>query len=253
LREEDVSAHVAAREAVDVWALQGQRLPSVEEYLAARWDTPLWKPPGVEMSYCPYGYELLGQIVVRVSGRALEDLARERIFCPLGMEDTSFVVPEGTRHQVVRRAEDHVGADLLNSRELQEEPYANFGAFGPALDMARVGQLFLDGGAHGEQRLFGPAAIAEMTRNQIGGLSAWWEQVFLREAGWSYAWSVRLDKRGVGVLSSSATLENGGYGGLHMWVDPASELIGVYFSVQPGTRWCADLFADAVTAAVVDL
>src|SRR5439155_2982002 len=46
------------------------------------------------MSYCDYNYDLLGDMVRRVSTRTLADAAAERIFQPLGMADTYFVVPE---------------------------------------------------------------------------------------------------------------------------------------------------------------
>jgi serine-type D-Ala-D-Ala carboxypeptidase len=57
----------------------------INEYLFLRYDAPLWKPPGVEMFYGNYNYDLLGEIVRRVSGQALADFARTRIFEPLGM------------------------------------------------------------------------------------------------------------------------------------------------------------------------
>jgi hypothetical protein len=43
-----------------------------------------------------------------------------------------------------------------------------------------------------------------------------------------------------------------------MWVDPVYDIVGVYFSVTLELLdtvrpiWCADLFQNAVTAAVVD-
>src|SRR5262245_19644837 len=46
--------------------------------------------PGVEHLYSNSGYVLLSIIVHRVSGRPLDDFARERIFTPLGMRSTRF-------------------------------------------------------------------------------------------------------------------------------------------------------------------
>jgi CubicO group peptidase (beta-lactamase class C family) len=46
--------------------------------------------PGSEVSYNNSGYVLLAEIVKRVSGKALPEFARERIFEPLGMRDTQF-------------------------------------------------------------------------------------------------------------------------------------------------------------------
>ncbi len=47
-------------------------------------------PPGAEHLYSNSGYVLLSIIVHRVSGRPLDEFARERIFAPLGMRDTRF-------------------------------------------------------------------------------------------------------------------------------------------------------------------
>jgi CubicO group peptidase (beta-lactamase class C family) len=47
-------------------------------------------PPGDEYSYTNTGYFLLGQIVENVSGKTLNQFARERIFKPLGMSHTFY-------------------------------------------------------------------------------------------------------------------------------------------------------------------
>ena len=56
------------------------------------------------MIYSNHNYELLGEIVRRLSGRSIEEQARERIFDPLGMRDSYYVVPESVAPRVVQRA-----------------------------------------------------------------------------------------------------------------------------------------------------
>jgi CubicO group peptidase (beta-lactamase class C family) len=86
LRDEDVNAHAAKkRGVVAIPPPEATQHPWINEYLFLRYDVPLWKPPGVEMFYGNYNYDLLGEIVRRVSGQALADFARTRIFEPLGM------------------------------------------------------------------------------------------------------------------------------------------------------------------------
>lgn len=46
--------------------------------------------PGSQFSYSNSNYLLMAELVQRTSGRSLRDFARERIFEPLGMEDTRF-------------------------------------------------------------------------------------------------------------------------------------------------------------------
>lgn len=145
--------------------------PEVHEHMFLRYDTPLWKPPGTEMSYSSLGIAFIGEIVRRVSGQSLAEFARERIFDPLGMKDSFYSVPASMRHRVVRRpAEDP--ASYFDSLEVQEAPWAGGAAFSSPRDMAIFGQMFLNGGTYGEAQVLSRAAVAAMTRNQIPGIRA---------------------------------------------------------------------------------
>src|SRR5439155_12367210 len=129
LRDQDVNAHAAKkRSVIAIPPPEETQHPWINEYLFLRYDAPLWKPPGVEMSYCSYDYNLLGEIVRRVSGQALADFASERLFEPLGMQDTFYIVPDAVRARIVRRPLDAPfaaalrmsGAPGLETRELQK-------------------------------------------------------------------------------------------------------------------------------------
>jgi CubicO group peptidase (beta-lactamase class C family) len=96
-----------------------------------------------------------------------------------------------------------------------------------------------------------------MTRNQIPGISARSGDEFFPEASWGLGWSLPADKRGLcsGTLQSAKTVHHSGAGGTYLWVDPAYELVGVYFEVAPSFASppkCRSLFMNAVTAAIVD-
>lgn len=66
----------------------------------------LSRPPGAEMNYAFLCYELLKALVERVSARSFAELIQERIFSPLGMEDSYVVVPESVRSRIVKRPAD---------------------------------------------------------------------------------------------------------------------------------------------------
>jgi CubicO group peptidase (beta-lactamase class C family) len=233
--------------------VQPTQHPRVAAYLAGQYAAPLAKPPGTEMHYSSHGMELLGEVVRRVSGQSLATFAHARIFETLGMGDTSYGVPEEARGKVVRRPPDAPDAAMLNSREFQETPWAGGGVFSTAWDMAVFAQMFLNRGRYDETVVLSPASVAEMTRNQIPGLSARWLDETFREASWGYGWSIRGPKHAFfgGSLFSPAAFEHIGAGGVQLWADPAYDLVGVFFSAE--TRgWPADLFVNAATAAVVD-
>jgi CubicO group peptidase (beta-lactamase class C family) len=262
LRDQELEACARSKGAITVDdVFGGARVPCAADFLAARYDAPLWQAPGMEMSYCSYNYELLGEIIGRVSGRPLATFAHERIFRPLGMVDSFYVVPDAVRHRILRRPADAAVADILERPELQEEPYASFGVYSTALDTAIFGQMFLNQGCYGDAQILSRAAVAEMTRNQIPGISARASEEYFPEASWSFGWNVHGDKKAGydGSLRSARSFGHDGLGGVLLWVDPIYELVGAYFSVVlrdvppfDYPEWCADLFINIATAAVVE-
>ena len=255
LRQEDVNAHAEKNKGtVEIPPPDETQHPRVNEHLFLRYDAPLWKPPGAEMSYCSYGYDLVGEIVRRVSGRSLDDFARERIFEPLGMKDTYYIVPGSVGHRIVKRPADALPADF-DIQEHQETPWACGGAYSTAMDMVIFGQMFLNRGTYGDTRILSPASVTEMTRNQIPGIGSGHGDEFFPEASWGFGWSVCGSKKSLNyaeTLHSPKAFTHGGAGGTFLWVDPVYEIAGAYFSVR-FERSCADLFMNAVTAAVVDV
>src|SRR6266852_3155490 len=57
-------------------------------------------PPGARFVYSDINFELLGEIVHRLSGKMLDVYAREKIFQPLGMAETMFNPPASLRKRI---------------------------------------------------------------------------------------------------------------------------------------------------------
>jgi CubicO group peptidase (beta-lactamase class C family) len=222
--------------------------PEVHAHMWLRYDAPLARPPGTEMSYCNLGIALMGEIVRRVSGRSFHDFCQERIFGPLGMNDSFQVVPEAVRPRVVRRPADDSCA-FLESDDVLEKPWMAGATFSSAMDMAIFAQMFLNGGRYGDAEILSRAAVAAMTRDQIPGVSARFGEERFEEACWGLGWGVQGSKKCFGSLQSPLTYSHGGAGGTFLWVDPAHEIVGIYFSVARA-GWNNDLFMNLVTAAV---
>jgi CubicO group peptidase (beta-lactamase class C family) len=220
----------------------------------AMYDAPLWKLPGVQMHYSSHGIMLAGEIVERVSGMPLDDFARERVFDPLKMKDTFYVVPESLEHRIAKPPDDVKGAgfDLLRSPGIR----AAAGIHSTAMDTAIFGQMFLNRGSYGDVRILSPASVVEMTRNQIPGISARWGDEVFPEASWGFGWGIHGSKKNLSYeepLQSPETFAHGGAGGVRLWIDPVYEVVEVFFSVELAEdKVCADLFINSVTAAVVD-
>ena len=100
-----------------------------------------------------------------------------------------------------------------------------------------------------------------MTRNQTPGVTARTGGSTLKEASYGYGWFVSSNEKWKyweGSLQSLGGLHHQGAGGTFLWVDPANEIVGVYFSIDLAITpdfeplWNADLFQNVVTSAVAD-
>lgn len=243
------------------------RHPLVHQWLSYLWDLPRQCAAGEMMVYATHNYELLGEIVCRLTGSpTIETPARERIFDPLGMKDSTFAVAESDAGRVVQRAPGLPLADPespffegLGSRQWQETPYAGAGLFTTPADMAIFGQMILNGGRYGDVRILSRPAVEAATRDQIPGLRADLAGNLLERASWGYGWCVASPTKWMyfdGSLHPLGTISHPGAAGQNFWIDRENEIVGVYFEVCARMTdsyqflWDFDLFQNAITAAV---
>lgn len=250
----EAAYEAALRETLeDQTTLSQHHYQDTEIYLNSLWDLPALWVPGSEMAYSDHNFILLGEIICRISGGSLDDFARQRLFDPLGMIDTSYVPRSDRLGRVVVRSAASMSIE------------AEWGAHGlrtTALDMARFGQMFLDKGRCEGGRILSPASVREMTRNQIPGIGAKFFGTLHPEASWGLGWSIQADERWMwetGSLVPKGTCSHSGAGGHSIWVDPVNEVVGVYLSVcldidmeKMEQHWHYDLFQNMVTAAALD-
>ncbi len=230
---------------------------------------PRQAPPGQEMIYSNFNYTLLGEIVKRVSGQLLEDFARERLFAPLGMNDTDYVVRDDQREKLVGRPLDAPmsqsiidGIPGLASEEWQLMPDGGFGAYSTARDIAIFGQMFLNRGTYDGARILSRLAVEEMIRDQVPGMGVKMRTMYKRQASYGYGWLVVADETWryfSSALPPRGTWWHTGMGGIRLQVDPENELVTAYLEVSleitedlESPSWSSDLFNDALTSAVND-
>lgn len=254
LRDEDIRSHnEKKKESAEIPQADSTQDSDLNEWLFLGYDAPLWKEPGAEMSYCGYGIELLGEIIRRVSGKPLYRFAREKIFEPLGMNDTDFIVPDSKIHRVIRRKPFEIGQeDWFSSIRSLKSPSAAGGVYSTAMDMAIFGQMFLNNGIYNGIRILSPICVAEMTKNHIPGISSRFGEEVFKEAVWDYCWNVHGEKKDfTGALHSSQTFNHTGGGGTVLWIDPVYETVTSFFAVDNEQRYGL-LFNNAVMASIVE-
>ena len=132
---------------------------------------PLLHDPGARWTY-GMGTAQLGWIIEAVSGEPLEAFLRQRVFEPLGMEDTGFGLSAADAPRLAvtyQRTEGQLAA-TPRPAEIEPFPRGDGDLVSSALDFAAFMQLVLGEGERSGVRLLSEASVAEMTRDQLGEL-----------------------------------------------------------------------------------
>jgi len=151
--------------------------------------------PGERHGYSGEGIVLLQRTVEEITGKGLEQLARERVFEPLGMEHSDFVWQEGWADNLARPHDEFSRPKRFNRRH--EADAAGSMATTPG-DYARLLVALL------ADRDAGRAVVEEMLTMQIANRHAAMfgpgyheESEEFDQAGWGLGWG-RFDCEGAG-------------------------------------------------------
>jgi CubicO group peptidase (beta-lactamase class C family) len=201
---------------------------------------PLAYPPGTTWDY-GNSTDVLGRVVEVVSGQTLGAFMRARILDPLGMQDTSFTVPEPGRQ--ARLAEPFPGdgitpgSPLFDPRRPAALESGGGGLVGTAPDYARFLSMLLGGGQLDGRRYLSEATVKEMTRDQLGPQIVR-TALYLPGAdyGFGLGFAVRTKPAEPGRDSALGEYYWGGAGGSKFWADPANELLVVFMMQAPKQR-----------------
>jgi len=196
-------------------------------------------PPNAQQKYSNMGYQLLGEVVARVSGSAYAEYVQREILDPLGLAFTSY---DPLPDELAARRATGYGPRAFSDDLVESIPapttQAEGGLWSCVEDLARwiAFQLREDGGPRdGAQVLAGPT-LKEMHRPRYLGDDAWTE-------AWCIAWyAVRRD--GVVWVQHS--------GGLHGFItnvcfDPVEKVGAI--ALLNGEGSAADLAMSLAAAA----
>ena len=230
--------------------------------------------PGEQVVYSCAGFITLGEVVRRVTGESVASFATREVFAPLGMTDTMFTpslelrdriaaTEYGNVHETAMAGATPVGGgwrDYLLRGEVHDGNAwygfggiaANAGLFGTAMDLARYGQMWLNGGELNGVRILPEEIIHEATREQTG-LDAPNDR---RGLGWQMAPRPDEDPgnhSGRGL--SQRAFGHTGFTGTSLWMDPGRDLIivllanRVHPTVNPAYLPTRAIFTEAVAGA----
>lgn len=216
---------------------------------------PLDFQPGSRWRYSALaGIDTLGRIVEIVSGMTFDEFLRTRLFEPLDMRDTHFVLgPEKQpRLLPLYRREGNAWQVASTPGFLDTRTYLSGagGLYSTAHDYIRFEQMLVNGGELDGKRILSPKTVQLMSMNHVGDMFRG-TRGRDRGVGFGLTVYVTLDEANATRWRTAGSFGWGGAFGTITWSDPQEELIGVLMIQQPDDLVQTD-FATAVMQAIVD-
>jgi CubicO group peptidase (beta-lactamase class C family) len=189
-----------------------------EEIVSSIVERPLVAVPGEKYIYSDFGPILLGKIMEKVTGRALENLATSYVFRPLGMTSTLFnpdstFLPRIAPTEIDEQYERGLVRGIVHDERAWQlgGVAGHAGLFSTATDLARYAQMMINRGFYGGRRYFKRSTIEDFTRRQEIPTGS------ERTLGWD---TPSEEGSLAGDLFSPGSYGHTGFTGTSMWIDP---------------------------------
>jgi CubicO group peptidase (beta-lactamase class C family) len=218
---------------------------SSAEFLQELGKLPLHYQPGTEWEYS-HGLDVAGLAVEAVTKRRLGEYLQERLFGPLSMVDTGFVVPASKAARIAKPlpVDPDTGRPAAFRVPVTPWQYDCGGgcASGTALDYLRFAQMLLNKGTFEGTRLLSRKTVEYMTVEHMDGF------------GFGLGVAVRTQPGVAGVPGTPGEFLWSGAQGTMFWVDPKEDMAVVFLANTPGParRHDRELVKTLVVQAIAD-
>ena len=224
---------------------------------------PLEFSPGEAWNYS-VSTDVIGYLIGKISGQPFEQFLKQRIFNPLGMNDTDFFVPADKAHRFAAcYSADPQGGMTFHATErkgtltLQDDPAKSSFLSPPSLLSGGGGlcstsanyltfcRALLNGGELGGARLIGPKTLALMTSNHLPGgrylpdvSRSLFSEATYNGVGFGLGFQITMNPAQTLLPGSVGEYSWGGAATTSFWIDPAEELIAIFMTqVLPSSAY----------------
>jgi CubicO group peptidase (beta-lactamase class C family) len=241
----------------DIWDGQMFKYTSANPPAAGAKPGPLMFEPGTRWQY-GQGVDWAGRLVEALSGISLEDYFQQHIFRPLGMSDTSYILPPAKFDRLVSRYHLDPAGKLVQDERRQPAPPTAFngggGLFSTAADYVKFMQMILNGGAGPNRaRILQPKSVESMMVNHIGAATAGKMKSYRPTASADVDIQPgQTEKWGLGFLINTTAYPGGRSAGSLAWAG----LYNTFYWIDPKRRRCGVIlmqFSPFVDEAAIGL
>jgi CubicO group peptidase (beta-lactamase class C family) len=207
-----------------------------DEWLRRLGSLPLMYQPGTRWQY-HIGSDVLGVLIARVSGRPFETFLKERIFDPLGMRDTGFLVPAG---KLGRFCSSYAPNPNSGALERIDDGQASKWSRAPAFpaggsglvstidDYCAFGRMMINKGRLAGERILARPTVEVMLTDQITPAQksvSPFSPGFWDYRGWGLGVAVATGRGGPGIAPGQFGWS--GLFGTHWISDPVEDLVSI--------------------------
>ena len=219
---------------------------------------PLMYQPGERWMYHT-GSDALGVLIVRATGQPLEKFFRERIFEPLGMNDTGFSVPAT---KLGRLATCYNFNPATGKLEVFDEPRGGQWSRPPSFESGGGGlvstvddylafcRMMLNKGKSGSERILSHPSVELMTTDQLTpeqkAVSGFFPG-FFNNRGWGFGVSVITERDNLASVPGRFGWD-GGFG-TSGYSDPKEDMVGILMTQRSLDATAITLSTDFWTSA----
>lgn len=218
-------------EDVDLFGSQ-QTLAEMVSKLA---DLPLRYQPGTTFNYS-FSTDVLARLVEVLSGQSINEFLRERLFVPLEMKDTGYIIPM-KKWDRMTTIYTHNPSGTLEVSSLNSDSFKNrrffpggHGLVSTAMDYARFSQMLLNKGELYGTRILSPKSVELMTSNFLRNENNATDFFDRQELGFGLGVQIVIDPVVYGKLWSKGTYGWSSYTNSYFFIDPEEELVGIFMN-----------------------
>ena len=243
-------------------------LPSYEssnqEFIDDLCTLPLLFHPGTDWKYS-VAVDVLGVLVATIADTTLGEFLDERIFQPLGMKDTGFVVPASKRDRLLTCYFLDDRGTLAPAPHLtaENDPFmrdtfesGGGGLASTSADYLQFCRMLLHKGVLDGHRYLGRKTVEYMATNHLDDsiLPFTLGQSNYAGYGFGLGFRVLLDPVPLMRLGGVGSYGWAGAADTYFWIDPVEELIGIYMGqhMPSGSHPGARTFQSLAYASLMD-
>jgi CubicO group peptidase (beta-lactamase class C family) len=214
--------------------------------------TPLVCKPGACQVYSDLGPNVLAFAIEEITGQGIDTFLEERVFTPLGMNDTHFRPDPAQRDRIAPTEVSSPRGYPVRGEVHDENAWAlggvagHAGLFSTAADLSLFAQMMLNRGTYNGVRIVSDSAVTRFTTRTTG----------TRALGWDTS----SGEGSAGVHMSERAYGHTGFTGTSLWIDPDRDLFVVLLTnrvhaarARRPAKVIADVRADLADAAALSV